>query len=166
MTVIENGEEVNKYFALGKVENPAIIDEETLRHLDTFIAEVTFEKIIKEDNVSRAVLSYVTLYGEDAKSLYRIAAGGLVSSIAGGPVSHGDLDTIRIDFVLRAPGGVSSAAGYYFCGSYTFQERGGNSYVEFITRSIHSVGMSLKVAQGTYARINALINSAVQAGEE
>ncbi len=166
LTVIENGEEVSKYFALGKVENPEFIDDETLRLLDTFIAEVTIEKIIKEGNVSRAVLSYVTLYGEDAKSLYRIAAGGLVSSIAGGPVSHGDLDTIRIDFVLRAPGGVSSAAGYYFCGSYTFQERGGNSYVEFITRSIHSVGRSLKVAQGTYARINALINSAVQAGEE
>ncbi|MBR7061507.1 MAG: hypothetical protein IKI42_00555 [Clostridia bacterium] len=168
LTVIENGEEVNKYFALGKVENPSFIDEETLRHLDTFIAEVTFEKIIKEDNVSRAVLSYATLYDEDAKSLYRIAEGGLVSSITGGPVSHGDLDTIRIDFVLRAPGGVSSAAGYYFCGSYTFQERGGNSYMEFIAGSIHSGSMrsrSIKVEPGTYARVNALIDNAIQTGE-
>ena len=167
LTVIENGAAVNKYFALGKVENPAFIDEETLRHLDTFIAEVTFEKIIKEDNVSRTVLSYVTLYDEDAKSLYRIAAEGLVSSISGSPVFHGDLDTVRIDFVLRAPGGVSSAAGYYFCGSYTFQERGGNSYMEFIAGSIHSGSRrSLKVQPGTYARvINALIDSAVQTGE-
>ena len=167
LTVIENGEEVNKYFALGKVENPAFIDEETLRHLDTFIAEVTFEKIIKEDNVSRAVLSYATLYDEDAKALYRIAAEGLVSSITGGPIFHGDQDTVRIDFVLRAPGGNSSAAGYYFCGSYTFQERGGNSYMEFIAGSIHSGNSrSIKVQPGTYARvINALIDSAVQTGE-
>ena len=60
------------------------------------------------------------------------------------------------------------AAGYYFCGSYTFQERGGNSYMEFIAGSIHSGSMrsrSIKVEPGTYARVNALIDNAIQTGE-
>ena len=165
LTVIENGEEVNKQFALGKVENPELINYATLSMLDTFIAEVTFEKIINEDNVSRSVLSYVTLYDEDAKSLYRIAEEGLASDIIGG-VSHGNFDTIRIDFILRAPGGVSSAAGYYFWGSYAFQERGGDSYMEVIAWPIHSGSRSIKVTRGTYAMVNALINSAIQTGEE